>query len=265
MDIKQTDNTCNLKCKFNFNYTEVTLQSLITSSSLVLNLGTPSVKPVKFNDVEYTPYKCLIIYPSDITYDGVQTDASIYIIHRADYQKELWVSIPINVSSITKPQILDDVINQTAELQPKTGYTNLNIPTFSLELFVPKGPFYYSENKYKHLIYYGLDNSLSISSDTYDKLKQIIISPYTSVNISGDVFYNPEGSNLSTNGGSDFNFFECDEYYETESPEVQMNVTPPIFLKLTSNPTLVQYLWYFLYAIISAIILYSYYRYSRLN
>lgn len=266
MDIKQTDNTCDLKCKFNFNYTEVTLQSLITPSSLNINLGTPSVKPVKFNDVDYTPYNMMIIYPSDITYDGVQADANVYIRHRADLQKELIVSIPITISSITKPLILNDIIKQTAELQPKTQFTNLNIPSFSLEQFVPKGPFYYSENKYAHIIYYGLNNSISMSNKTYETFKQIIVSPYRGkMSMGSEFFYNPSGSNLSTNGGSDFNFLECDEYYEMDLPESEMNVTPPVFLKLLSNPSVVKYLWYIFYAIISGIILYTYYKLSKLS
>jgi hypothetical protein len=264
MDIKETDNKCNLKCAFNFNYDVITVQAMLLNTFIQLKLEAPSIKPVKFNDIEYTPSELYIVHPSNTKYNGVTTDAEIYIVHTANLQKILIVCIPIAVASVTKPTVLDSVINQTAELQPKTGYVNLNIPNFSLEPFVPKGAFYFKETNSVYVISYGLDSALSLSTKTFDTLKQIVINPYKGDSYEGELFYNSQGSNLQVNGGADFGFFECDEYYETEIDQTDMNISPPIFVKLGANPIFIQYLWYFFYAVISVVIIYTYYSYSKL-
>lgn len=242
MDIKNTNNKCDLKCSFNFNYAETTIQTLITNRSIKIKLGNPSIKPVKFNDFEYIPSGASISYPSDTKYNGVTADAELSITHNADFQKNLIVKIPISIGSITKPQQLEEIINQTSKLLPKTSYTNLNIPSFSLENFVPKGPFYFSETNTDYTIYYGLDNSLFLTDEIMTTLKQIVIYPSTGLNQNpGELFYNSDGSNLSTNGssGSNFNFLECEEYYEEELPITSTEGSSNVLLMLASNPTYV--------------------------
>lgn len=239
MDIKNTDNKCDLKCSYSFNYGEVSIQSILMNSRLVIKCGKPSVAPVKFNDTDYFPISASIYYPSDTKYNGVTADAEIEIVHTADLQKNLSVKIPISISSISKPPVLEEVINQTANLLPKTGFTNLNIPSFSFESFVPKGPFYFSETISSYNIYYGLENSLFLTDDLMSKLKQIVISPATpnTTNELGDLFYNSDGSNLSTNGssGADFNFMECEQYYEEEVPIAAGDNSPSLLTRLLEN------------------------------
>lgn len=263
MDIKNTDNKCDLKCSFNFNYGETTVQTLLMNSRLLIKCGTPSVKPVKFNDFEYTPAGASITYPSETKYNGITADAEMSIVHTADLQKPLIVKIPISAGSITKPQLLEEIITQTANLLPKTSYTNLNIPSFSFESFVPKGPFYFSETNSSYTIYYGLDNSLFLSDETMTKLKQIVISPetYNETDV-GELFYNSDGSNLTTNGslGADFNFLECEQYYEEEMP-IDVDNNPSLFEKLVSNPTIVSYIRVITFSIIAIIFAWYLYNY----
>jgi hypothetical protein len=243
MDIKNTKNKCDLKCSFNFNYGETTIQSIITNSSIIIKPGKPSINPVKFNDFEYAPTTASITYPSSTTYNGVTADAEFTIVHSANLQKGLVIRIPISVGSITKPQPLEEIINQTSKLLPKISYTNLNIPSFSFEEFVPKGPFYFSETSASYNIYYGLENSLFITDEMMTTLKQIVISPFKSnMDNLGELFYNSDGSNLSTNGsgGSNFNFLECEQYYEEDIPVTSIDGGSTILQKMASNPNYVK-------------------------
>lgn len=261
MDIKNTDNKCDLKCSYSFNYGEVSIQSVLMNSRLVIKCGKPSVAPVKFNDTDYFPISASIYYPSETKYNGVTADAEIEIVHTADLQKNLSVKIPISISSISKPPVLEEVINQTANLLPKTGFTNLNIPSFSFESFVPKGPFYFSETISSYNIYYGLENSLFLTDDLMSKLKKIVISPATPniTNELGDLFYNSDGSNLSTNGssGADFNFMECEQYYEEDVP-VSGSSEPNVFEKMWKNPTFLTVGGYVLACLLVLFLLYAF-------
>jgi hypothetical protein len=240
MDIKNTDNKCNLKCAFNYNYSETTIQSIINPAKISLKFGTPSIAPVKFNGVEYTPIGATIQYPSSTTYNGVQADGELIILHSANMEKNLIVSIPINTSSVSKPPVLDDIINQTATLLPKTAYTNLTIPSFSVGAFIPKGTFFFADLDKGYTIYYGLDNTLFMSTETMDKLKQIVINPAPSGTvISSELFYNSDGSNLPSEGGADFNFLECDQVYEETVAVDEKNSGPTVIQTLLMNPTFV--------------------------
>lgn len=237
MDIKNTDNTCDLKCAFNFNYQETTIQSLLTRNSINFKFGSPSIKPVKFNNVEYSPTSGSLFYPSQTTYNGVQADAEFLITHVADLQNPLVVRIPVSFTSTTKPLTLDAIVSQTATLLPKISYTNLAIPSFSLAAYVPKGPFYYAASPQRDEIYYGLDNSLMLSNETATKLQEIMVA-MSGYNVTpvADLYYNQDGSNLPSEGGSDFNFMECEQYYEEDVP-VSSGNEPNIFDKMFMNPT----------------------------
>jgi hypothetical protein len=236
MDIKNTDKTCDLKCAYSFNYQETTVQSLLTQNAIYLKLGSPAIKPVKFNNVDYTAAMATLIYPSYTTFNGIQADGEFIITHLADLQKPLEVHIPISFTSTTKPSTLDAIVTQTATLLPKTAYTNLTIPSFTLGPYVPKGPFYYAEAFNKENIYYGLDDSLSLSNETATKLKEIMVAmKLPSPQSLPDLYFNADGSNLVSEGGEDFNFLECEQYYEEEVP-VSSGGDPNVFDKMFGNP-----------------------------
>lgn len=272
MDIKHTTSVCGLKCAFNFNYPETTIQSFLATNKIILKFGAPAIKPVKFNNTEYTPSQATIMYPSKNLYNGVRADAEISIIHVADYQKRLVIRIPIATASITKPSTLDDIITQTATLLPKTAFVNLKIPSFTLEDYVPKGPFYFSENQNFYEIYYGLDNSLSLSKETMQKMKEILMEvtnfdtltegfTTNSDSSDGELFYNSDGANLPSNGGEDFNFMQCEQVYEEEVPSSSGDPGPSPFLKaFAGNPTAMKIFWGFLSTIFAAFILYGFYK-----
>jgi hypothetical protein len=237
MDIKTTDNTCDLKCAFNFNYQETTIQSSLRTNSLFLKFGSPSIQPVKFNDVDYSPMSATLYYPSSTTYNGIKADAEFTITHVANLHKPLVVHIPVSFTSTTKPLTLDAIVTQTATLLPKTGYVNLTIPSFSLQPYVPKGPFHYADTLEEDEIYYGLDDSLSLSNETASKLQQIMVAMEgkKSGSLQG-LYYNLEGSNLPSEGGGDFNYLECEQYYEEDVP-VSSGGEPNVFDRMFGNPT----------------------------
>lgn len=264
MDIKSTTNTCDSKCSFNFRYPETTIQGAIMRNILYLKFGIPSIKPVKFNDVEYTPVIANLIYPSRTTYNGVQADAEFFITHEAAVQKPLIVRIPVIFSSISRPDTLDAIVTQIATLLPKTSYVNLTIPSFTLEAYVPKGPFHYTEMPQSHDIYYGLQDALSMSNDIATKLQQII-EPYKMDALATipDLYYNAIGSNVASEGGADFNYLECDEVYEEEVPVGNNNNEPPIFEKMWRDPTIKLVGGYTLALFIAAVVLVAFYRVLR--
>jgi hypothetical protein len=232
---------------------------MLTPTQIFLKLGRPSVSPVKFNNIDYTPVQAYILSPSQTAYSGVKSAAEFYIFHIADTTKPLLVRIPIGTASTTTPSTLDDIITQTATLLPKTGYTNLNIPSFSLEQYVPSGPFYYSDTGRYHEIYYGLDKALFISDKTMKTLKQIVGEAKNYANFTGELFYNPDGSNI-TDGGADFNFLECEQYYEEDIP-ADGNNSPNLFRTLMISPKAVTIFWYSVYTIIAGILLYVFYKF----
>lgn len=261
MDIKSTTETCGSKCSFNFLYTETTLQGYLSRNMLYLKFGIPAIKPVKFNDVEYTPVIANLIYPSRTRYNGVQADAEFYITHQAAVQKPLIVRIPVIFSSISRPITLDAVVTQVATLLPQTDYVNLTIPSFNLEDYVPKGPFYYSELPQSHDIYYGLADALSISNEIATKLTQIMEPyPMDALAITPDLYHNTLGSNLSADGGADFNYLQCDEVYEEEVPVGTNGNEPSIFEKMWMNPTTKVFGGYVLALFIATVVLVLFYR-----
>ena len=260
MNITTTKNVCDLKCTFNYNYSNTTIQSIITSNNITLKSGAQSVPPVKFNGNTYNVSKITISYPSSIKFHGTPADGAIEITHTSTTSyNPLMVIIPFNQASTTNPPVLDSIIEQTATLLPKTTYTNLNIPTFSLQSIVPKGPFYFSENPNYYMIYYGLESSLSISHQTYQQLKKIVVTPTKPLTSTSEIelFYNPDGSNLPSTGGSDFGYIECQEQYSEEiTDNVQTSPGPPSQIaKLFENPKVQEALWIILYVILSILVI----------
>ena len=260
MNITTTKKNCDLKCRFNHNYSNTTIQSIITSSNITLKLGTQSVPPVHFNDNTYNVSKITITYPSSIKFHGNPADGAIEITHTSTTSyNPLIVVIPFNQSSATNPQVLDSIIHQTATLLPKTAYTNLNIPNFSLQSIIPNGPFYFSESDKYYMIYYGLESALSISNETYQQLKKIVITPTKPLTSTSEIelFYNPDGSNVASTGGSDMGYLECQEQYSEEVPDnVETSPGPPSQIaKFFENPKVQEILWIIFYVICSVILI----------
>jgi hypothetical protein len=263
MNITQTSNHCTQKCSFSFNYPDVSVKSIIKRESIDISMTQPNIAAVKFNGNEYNATNASISYPSSNTYNGVKADAEITIFHRSlTNHLPLIVTIPIASASNTKPMIFDDIINQTAKLLPKTDYVNLSVSKFTLEDIVPKGSFYFTENNNSYNIVYDLGQSLSLSSSTFETLKKIVIYPRKTVNLTSnpDLFYNEEGSNVPSNGGSDFNFLQCEEVYEEESSNNSQTISIPALQSLWINPTNRMTLLYVLCIIVSIGILYLFYK-----
>ena len=260
MNITTTTNVCDSKCTFNYNYSTTTIQSIITSGNITLKPGTQSVPPVNFNGNTYNVSKITITYPSSINFHGTPADGAIEITHTSTTSyNPLIVVIPFNQASTTNPPVLDSIIQQTATLLPKTAYTNLNIPNFSLQSIIPNGPFYFSESSNYYMIYYGLESALSISNKTYQQLKTIVVTPTPPFQSTSQIelFYNPDGSNLPSNGGSDFGYLECqEEYSEDVTGNTQTSPGPPSQLAtLFQNPTVQQGLWIVFYVICSVMVI----------
>lgn len=262
MNITQTTNTCTQKCAFSFNYPETSIQTVLTTNILSISMSQPNIPSVKFNGNEYNARTAEIRYPSSKKYNGVKADGEIAIIHiSTTSNNRLIVFIPITTASNTKPLILDNIINETAKLLPKTSYVNLSITNFTLNDIVPKGPFYFSEQPSVYHIMYDLNQSLSLSSQTFATLKNIVINTSTVSSFYDDseLFYNNEGSNISETGGSDFNFMQCEEVYE-ESSSQSVSISFPALLGLWDNPTARTILLYVVYMIVALMVCYILYK-----
>jgi len=265
MNITQTSNKCTQKCTYSFNYPETSIRTVLSSSSLNINITPPNVPSVKFNGNDYNATRMILVYPSTNTYNGVKADAEAIIYHvSTTVNKPLIVSVPISAASNTKPLIMNEIINQTAKLLPKTNYVNLKVENFSLNDFVPDSQFYYTETSQLHYIMYDLNQSLSLSSDIFATLKKIVITPYvTTIELptEPELFYNNEGPNTKITGGQDFNFMQCEEVYEEEtSTQPSSMVSSPIISQLTNNPKLLTAVMYSVGMIISILLLYVFYK-----
>jgi hypothetical protein len=261
MNITQTRNTCTQKCAFSFNYSETSIKTIIRSNSLSISFSQPNIPSVKFNGNEYNARTADIRYPSSNKYNGIKSDAEIIISHvSTTSNKPLIVFIPIAISSNSRPLILDKVINETAKLMPKTTFVNLSISDFTLNDIVPKGPFYFSDVGNEFYISYDLNESLSLSSQTFETLKKIVIKPLNVSYLNDyELFYNNEGSNVEYNGGSDFNFMQCEEVYEESSPQ-SFSISVPALVGIWENQTSRTVIIYTVYIIVSILVLYIFYR-----
>jgi carbonic anhydrase len=217
-----TTTTCDLKCDFSFKYPISNLQVTNRGDYISLRTDPTTVPPVTYNAQQYNVGEVRIYRPSLHTYGGKKADAEMVIIHNSSSGSgKLLVCVPF-IKGVTLNQastMFDSIISQVSKTAPSINKkTVINLPTFSLDSFVPMKPFYsyngtlpYSpcNGKYDYVVFSKNNGgAISMSTSAYLLLSKIITANQYSVKSgSGGIFYNKNGPSQSTVGGDIY--IEC--------------------------------------------------------
>lgn len=198
---------CDLKCAYNFKYTETSLVAKNDGVMISLTCDKSNIPPVLYNTNKYTVDKIIIVSPSIHIFDGSTTKAEILINHVPDLGgNQLIVGIPIIESSdaSTASNLVTDIIKGVANGAPVKGETTtLNINGFTLNSIVPKKPFYNytssTRDDTNDYIMYDILDAISVSNQTITSLKSII-KGFPIKTPGNKLFYNEKGPNQSKIG-----------------------------------------------------------------
>lgn len=200
INITSTDvqGNCDLKCSYNFRYSESSLTAKNSGVLIGLSYENSSVPPVIYNQEKYSVENIKIVAPSLHLFDGAKVDAEIIIEHSPEKGGlNLSVAIPIVASSETSTasNLITQVIEGVANGAPTQGETTtLNISGFTLQDIVPVEPFYTYTGKENDWIVFGKENYIPLSSDTISTLSQII-TPFNLPTFGKGLYYNSKGPN----------------------------------------------------------------------
>jgi hypothetical protein len=195
---------CDLKCSYNFKYTESNLTAKNNGVVLNLTYDNSSVPPVLYNNQKYTVSNISITCPSIHIFNGSNAAAE-FIIEHVPVQggQNLSVAIPIISSSeySAASNLLAHVIESVSTNAPSQGdSTNLNIDGFNLQNIVPKKSFYsYTDLQNSDLVVFGVLDAIPLSSSTLSTLSQII-TPYNLDTPGNGLFFNSSGPNTISIG-----------------------------------------------------------------
>lgn len=256
---------CDLKCDYNFNYGNSNSIATNMGNSIQISYEDSGIPPVTYNNIKYNVSVIQISYPSAILYNNSQAYGNIIIEHTSLKDKGiLQVIIPLVTSSSTSTasSLISQIIQSVATTAPNTKENvNLNIPNFTLQNIVPKGPYYTTSlSNGVTAIMYDLDYAIGISNTTCETLSTIISSgPVTtsSSNSNYSIFYNSKGPNNQITGNEEI-YISCQPTGNSEedtavSFEKQKNETTLInWSTLSQNPFFI----IFVYICVFIILLY---------
>lgn len=200
---KNVSGKCDLKCSYNFKYTECNLTAKNNGISIGLTCDNSKVSPVRYNNNKYSVQSISIYSPSIHTFNGSSAAAEIVIEHSpVSGGANLSVSIPIISSSesSTASNLLTEIIQSVSSNAPAQGETtNLNISGFTLQNIVPNKPFYsYTDSKTDWIIF-DILNAIPLNSSTLTNLNKII-KPFPIPTPGTKLFYNSSGPNTTKIG-----------------------------------------------------------------
>jgi hypothetical protein len=202
---KNVQGKCDLKCSYNFKYSESNSTAKNNGVMLSLTYDNNRVSPVMYNNNKYTVTKIAIMSPSIHIFNGSTTDAEIVIEHTpVKGGPSLKVGIPVKSSSesSTASNLITELIRSVATNAPGKGdSTNLNLSGFTLENIVPKKPFYsYTESESTEWIVFDILDAIPLNNSTLSTLKKII-TPFPVPTPGNKLFFNSAGPNTGGNIG----------------------------------------------------------------
>jgi hypothetical protein len=206
---------CDLKCSYNFNYSDSNSTAQNYGSMLMLSYEKSNIPPVVYNNNKYNVGGIIITCPSIHTFDGNKVDAELIIEHIPIVSgKPMFVCIPIIKSgdSTTSGNILKEVIDKVSSLAPgQNDSTNLNISGFNLQKIVPLKPYYsYTgiDGLTGDIIVYDKTFAIPLSTNSLTSLTKILQAfPITITG--GHLFYNPLGPNQNAPGSEGDIYISC--------------------------------------------------------
>ncbi len=234
---------CDLKCSYNFKYSETNLTAKNNGVSIALTTDSNKIPPVTYNNQKYNVSNIEIVSPSIHLFNGTTAAAEIIINHTPiQGGSQLNVAIPITSSSesSTASTLITQVIQSVSSNAPAANETtNLSISGFTLQDIVPSKPFYSytgaSDNT--DYIVFDITNAIPLSSSTITTLQQII-QPFPLPTPGGKLFFNSTGPNTTKVGeGIYISCKPTGSSDEETAVTYNKNVTTYDFTDLTNNPT----------------------------
>jgi hypothetical protein len=247
---------------------------------IVLSYDESNVPPVTYNGNKYKVSEVSISTNVYFLFNGKPPKGIINIGHTpilGGARMNVMIPIVSGNSSMPSSNILTQIINQTANLAPKSGNKSvISVENYNLNNIVPKKPFYSfnisDPGGGTETIAYGIENAITIDADTIAKLNSIIKGETFILKTTGwglgKIFYNPKGPNSSgSSSGTDDIYIDCQPvnvseetiqmssenklsaYYQMKSDYDAKNT----FIKIYNNP------WFQLLLLIFVIVLFYYF------
>lgn len=243
ISIQNVVGNCDLKCSYNFKYSES--NSTATNSGILISLtyDATSTPPVVYNTQQYTVGNITITSPSIHTFNNNILSGEIIITHnpvKGGNQLDVCIPFITSTMSTSASNIITEIIQTVATNAPSSGdSTNLNISGFNLQNIIPKKPFFtYTQGTTDYIIFGELE-SIPLSSSTITTLQQII-APYAISTPGSELFYNSKGPVSGIDIGDGL-YISCQPTGSSvEETEVEYDKTPTTsvdFSNILNNPT----------------------------
>jgi len=213
---------CDLKCDYKFKYPNSSCNVTNRGNYISISYDTFSSSPVRYNAIDYNVSEIRIYCPSMHTFDGQKSTAELIIIHVSNKGTvPLLVCIPITNNNFATPAstILSTIVNNIALNAPSDGEsTSISINDFSLNVFVPKKPFfnYSAIQPYQpcvgdvNLIVFSPQFSeCYLNNNSLTKLQSIIKSSNFSIKKGPLLFFNDKGPGSSQGLPNDEIYIDC--------------------------------------------------------
>jgi len=240
--------SCDLKCDYQFNYTDSISTVVNRGDYLSINYEPASSAPaVRFNAYDYSVSEIRIYTPSLHTFRGVKAKGECIIVHTsASGNSPLLVCVPIlgGRNSSVASQYLSRVIWNVAKTAPDDGESTRVAHAFGLNDFVPAAPFFsytgtqpyqpcHGENYY--VVFEPSVSVLGISDKDLETLGSVIHENAYTVNDATPFFYNKAGATQGIGGSGDDIYIDCqpvgasEETTDVISSSSSDSETPNIF------------------------------------
>lgn len=195
---------CDLKCNYKYDYPQSTTVVTNKGDYLEFNYTKSGQPPVEYNSLEMTISDMRLYIPSLHLFNNVKADGEIIISHVGNGES-LLVCIPLKISIESSPgaKNLKDIITLASDQIPAiTNSATFNVNNFTLNNFIPKGPFYsYTATlPYKpcsgsnNFIVFNKSSAIPIDPKSYAILSNIILKQDIKNQPTQLLYYNKTGA-----------------------------------------------------------------------
>jgi hypothetical protein len=232
---------CDLKCTYNFKYTETNLTAKNFGALIILTPDSSKIPPVTYNQQKYNVTNIILASPSVHIFNGSTCAAELFIEHapvQGGSNLAVWIPIISSSDSSTASNLITEVIQGVSSNAPANGETtNLNISGFTLQSIVPNKPFYSYTSDNTDNIVFDITNAIGLSSSTITTLQKII-KPFPIPTPGDKLFFNSSGPNTTKIGeGIYISCKPTGSSDEETAVAYNKNVTTYDFSNITNNPT----------------------------
>jgi hypothetical protein len=232
---------CDLKCTYNFKYTETNLTAKNFGTLIILTPDSSKIPPVTYNQQKYNVASIFLVSPSVHIFNGSTCAAELFIEHtpvQGGSNLLVWIPIISSSDSSTASNLITEVIQGVSSNAPANGETtNLNISGFTLQSIVPNKPFYSYTSDNTDNIVFDITNAIGLSSSTITTLQKII-KPFPIPTPGNKLFFNSSGPNTTKIGeGIYISCKPTGSSDEETAVTYNKNVSTYDFSNITNNPT----------------------------